>query len=891
MSATMAGPAPDEQTAPAAARTEANVEQVDLPVAGMTCASCVRRVERAVGRVEGVTRGDVNLAAERAHVVYDPKVTTVGDIRSAIVDAGYEVPTQEVSFGVTGMTCASCVRRVERALSRTPGVERAAVNLASERATVGIIPGMTDRAALIRAVEAAGYGALQPAAGADVAATDADEVRDATRRDEIRSLTARVAAGLAVSVALMAIMFWPGGFPLEMRATSWLMLVLAAPIQFGVGATFYRQAWAAARHREMTMATLVVLGTSAAFGYSLLVTVAPGWVERVGLAPHLFYDSATIIISLILLGKLLEARAKLQTGSAIRALLDLAPPMARVVRDGRDSDVPVAEVHPGDLVRVRPGDKVPVDGVVVEGRSLLDESMLTGESQPVSKAAGDTVIGATINTSGSFVFRVTRTGGDTVLAQIIDLVRQAQGSKAPIQRVADRISAVFIPIVVGVAALTFVLWLLLGPSPALTYAVQATITVLIIACPCAMGLATPTAVMVGTGKGAELGVLIKGGQALEAAAALDAVVFDKTGTITQGRPVLTDIIPAGNHASRRQELLRLVAAAETGSEHPLGQAILVAARDEDLVVPVAIGFEAVAGRGIQVTVERQVVLVGSLALLDEATVAVPDAVRADAARLAGLARTPIAVAVDGAFAGLLAVADPVRPEAATAVAELMALGSDVWLLTGDTRSTAEAVARQVGISADRVRAEVLPGEKAAVIAALQEGGRRVAMVGDGINDAPALAGADLGIAIGTGTDVAIEASDVTLVGGSPGGVVRAIALARATVRTIRQNLFWAFAYNVVLIPVAMGALYPFTGTLLNPALAAAAMAMSSVSVLTNSLRLRRFAPPISVDAIRHPALTARLRDWSYLIVIAAVALGIGAAWLWWEAAHRVAEAM
>lgn len=864
------------------------LSMVDLPITGMTCASCVRRVERAVGRVVGVESAAVNLATERATVGYDPMVTGVEAISAAITDAGYGVPAETVTFGVTGMTCASCVRRVERALGRAPGVAGATVNLATEEATVRFIPGIADRTALGRVVEAAGYGVLPPAPGADSAGdavTDPDAIRDAARHDEIRSLTVRVGAGLAVTTVLMAMMFWPGGLPIAMETQRWLMLALAAPVQFVVGATFYRQAWAAARHGELTMASLVVLGTTVAFGYSLLVTVAPGWVDRVGLAPHLYYDSATAIVSLILLGKLLEARAKLRTGSAIRALLELVPPTARLVRDGGDVEVPVADVRPGDIVRVRPGDRVPVDGVILTGRSVVDESMLTGESRPVAKAEGDTIIGATMNTTGSFTFRVTRTGADTVLARIVALVRQAQGSRAPLQRVADRISGVFIPIVIVVAAVTWAIWALIGPAPYLSYALLTTITVLIIACPCAMGLATPTAVMVGTGKGAEHGVLIKGGEALEMARAIQVVVFDKTGTITEGRPVLTDVIAADGAGIGRAELLRLVGGAETGSEHPLAAAIVSAATGEAGPLPAATAFEAVAGRGIRATVEGRAVVVGTRALLIEEGVSEENLVRfdADVRRLSALARTPMLVAIDGALSALIAVADAIKPDAAGTVEQLHALGIRTVLLTGDARGTAAAVAAQVGIAPEDVIAEVLPADKAAVIARLRAGGDRVAMVGDGINDAPALAGADLGIAIGTGTDIAIEASDVTLVGGSPRGVVTAIALSRATVSTIRQNLVWAFGYNILLIPVAMGVLYPFTGTLLDPGLAAAAMAMSSVSVITNSLRLRGFTPPATAAAILHPSLGSRVREWGYLAAIAALAIGIGAGWLWWDA--------
>jgi Cu+-exporting ATPase len=614
-------------------------------------------------------------------------------------------------------------------------------------------------------------------------------------------------------------------------------------IQVWAGGRFYRAAWRALRHGTTNMDTLVVVGTTAAWGYSVVVTVLPGVVRSAGLEPATYFDSSAIIVGLILLGRWLESRAKRQTTSAIRRLIGLQPAMANVVRGDLETAVPLEAVRLGDLLRVRPGEKVPVDGRIISGGSAIDESMLTGEPMPASKAVGDEVIGATLNTTGTFVMRATRVGSDTALARIVELVKRAQGSKAPIQRVADRISEVFVPAVLAVAALTFLIWLLAGPEPRLTLALTAFISVVIIACPCAMGLATPTAIMVGTGRGAEAGILIRGGESLETAHRVTAVAFDKTGTLTLGKPSVTSIAVVPPFDFRA--LLDLAGSLETGSEHPLGRAIVAKARTEELGFEAVEDFAAIGGHGVEGRVGtdggQRHVLVGNRRLMADRGADVAS-LEPDAARAAATGATLAYVAVDGNVAGLFAITDPVKPEGAAAVAELRRAGIEAWLITGDARVTADAVATSVGIAADRVLAEVLPGDKAAAIATLQRAGHVVAMVGDGINDAPALAQADVGIAIGTGADVAIEASDITLVGGDPRGVGRAIALSRATIRTVRQNLFWAFGYNVLLIPVAMGVLFPFLGILLNPAIAAGAMATSSVSVVLNSLRLRRFDP-------------------------------------------------
>jgi P-type Cu+ transporter len=744
----------------------------------------------------------------------------------------------ELSLAIEGMTCASCVNRIERFLRKTDGVADASVNLATERATIRFDPTVAGRTELVKAIEAAGYDVRpEPAVAADAAVAGLTDVTDAEtleRARELRDLGIRALVSLAVAAGIMAVMFWPGGVGLSMEDVNKLIMWPATFVVFWAGGTFQRRAWSAARHRTVTMDTLVAVGTLAAWGYSVVVTMWPMVVMHAGIEPATYFDSAAIIVGLILTGRWLEARARSQTAGAVRALVGLQARTARLVRGDEEIDVPIEQVQPGDLLRVRPGEKVPVDGVVTLGTSAVDESMLTGESLPVSKAAGDEVIGATLNTTGSFVFRATRVGRDTVLGQIVRMVQAAQGSKAPIQRLADTVSARFVPMVIGLAALTFAIWFVAGPEPQLTFALVSMITVLIIACPCAMGLATPTAIMVGTGKAAEAGILIRGGEALEAAGRVDTVIFDKTGTLTLGKPAVAAIEPLGEAAPDR--LLALAAAAELGSEHPLGAAIVAAARERSIALPVATGFDSVTGGGVRARVDDGAVLVGNARLLRDAGID-PEPLSALAATIAHAGQTPVLVAHAGRPLGVIGISDPVKVEAAAAVRALLERGIEVWLVTGDSRVVAEAVARQVGI--EHVVAEVLPGEKQARVRDLQAAGRRVAMVGDGINDSPALAQADLGIAIGTGADVAIEASDVTLVGGDPRLVVSAITLSQRTVRVIRQNLFWAFAYNVVLIPVAMGVLYPFFDILLDPALAAAAMAFSSVSVVLNSLRLRR----------------------------------------------------
>jgi P-type Cu+ transporter len=819
---------------------------------------------------------------------------------------------------VTGMHCAACSARVEKTVQDLPGVTRAAVNLATEKLTVNYLPGAITIAEIARAVEGAGFRLVLPpegAGGADlgggagvVGALDPTAVAEATRRKQIRLLLMKFIVALAVGAILMLMMLIPKSW-LSMERQWLIMFALATPVQFWAGRQFYRGAWAALRHRTSDMNTLIAVGTSVAYLYSAAVTFSPGAFEEVagaGFEAAVYYDSAVIIIGLILLGRYLEARAKGQTGAAMRRLIGLRAKTARVLRAARGAaargsgaseiDIPVEEVVVGDVVVVRPGEKIPVDGVVLEGRSTVDESMLTGESIPVEKGPKDEVIGATLNRTGSFRFRATKVGRDTALAQIVRLVEEAQGSKAPIQRLADYIASIFVPVVLAVAVVTFLVWYFVGPEPRFTLALLAFVSVVVIACPCAMGLATPTAIVVGTGKGAENGILIRSGEALERAHKLDVIVLDKTGTLTRGKPEVTDIIPGASAPvidimARRdtestsgplvmddaaQNLLRLAASAERGSEHPLGEAIVEAAASQGLQPLRATDFSAIPGRGVEANLHRLEppmlrpprgateapassparvlqggadsspapqslapirVLLGNRRLLDERGLALGE-LEARAEQLAENGKTPMFVVVDGVVAGMIGVADVLKPDSIAAVRSLEALGLDVYMITGDNQRTAQAIARQAGIR--NVLAEVLPERKAQAVKDLQAAGKVVAMVGDGINDAPALAQADIGIAIGTGTDVAMETSDVTLIRGDLTPIGTAIRLSRATMRVIKQNLGWAFGYNIALIPVAAGVLYPAFGILLDPMYAAVAMALSSVSVLSNSLRLRRF---------------------------------------------------
>lgn len=820
------------------------MKELHVSITGMTCATCSKRVEKALGKVEGVAEACVNLASEQATITFDQTQIAPDQLVATIEKAGYGVITEHIEFPVTGMTCATCSKRVEKALKKVSGVLDANVNLASEQATVTYAPAETGWSDMKAAIERAGFGVVAPS---DSSGATAEDKEEAARKREVAGKRNKLIVGVALGLPLFVVSMsrdfglispWlidaaygtqaAGHMPHPASADmlNWLFLLLATPVQFYSGLDFYRHAWKALMDKTANMDTLVAIGSSAAYFYSIFILLA-------GMSGHVYFETSALIITLILVGKFLEARAKSQTSAAIKALIGLQPKTARVLRGGEEQDIPIAEVRKGDIVIVRPGERVPVDGVITTGRSSLDESMVTGESMPVEKAVGDEVIGATVNATGSFQFRATRVGKETALAQIIRLVQEAQGSRAPVQRLVDKVASVFVPVIIVIALSTFLAWYFIG-GVGFTTAMIFAVAVLVIACPCALGLATPTAIMVGTGTGAEHGILIKNAASLERANAIKTVVLDKTGTITEGHPVLTDIIA---HTTQPDPLW-LAASAERSSEHPLGKAIVQAARERRLTLAQPHDFEAVAGHGISAGVEEYSVLLGNLKLMYEHYV-ILHGMEQEVERLQHEGKTAMVIAANGQAVGVIAVADTVKPTSQAAVASLHRQGIDVVMLTGDNKRTAEAIAREVGI--DRVLSDVLPQDKVNEVRNLQSQGHVVAMVGDGINDAPALAQADVGIAIGTGTDVAMEAADITLMRGDLQGVPQAIRLSKRTLKTIRWNLFWAFIYNVIGIPIAAGALYPFIGLQLSPIIAAGAMACSSVFVVTNSLRLRRFS--------------------------------------------------
>jgi heavy metal translocating P-type ATPase len=827
-------------------------DKVSFPIEGMSCASCVGRVEAALKAVPGVEQASVNLATERAEIVLAAPVAR-DVLADAVRDVGYDVPAGSAELSISGMTCASCVGQVEKALKAVPGVTGAVVNLATERASV---TGNADMSALVEAVAHAGYDAKPIDRSGDehaetVARKDAEEA--ALKRSVI--LAALLTA--PVFILEMGRHVIPGMHELimttiGMQANWYIQFGFTALVLFVPGIRFYTHGFPALLRGAPDMNSLVAVGTSAAFLYSVVATFAPALLPAGTV--NVYFEAAAVIVTLILLGRYLEARAKGRTSEAIKRLVGLQAKTARVRRDGKTTEIAVADVAPGDIVEVRPGERVPVDGAVIEGESYIDESMITGEPVPVAKSNGADVVGGTVNQTGALAFKATAVGADTMLAQIIRMVEEAQGSKLPIQALVDRVTLWFVPAVMIIAALTFVVWLTFGPEPALTFGLVNAVAVLIIACPCAMGLATPTSIMVGTGRGAEMGVLFRKGEALQLLKEAKAVALDKTGTLTEGKPALTDLELA--EGFERDDVLARIAAVESRSEHPIARAIVEAAETEGLDLPKVTGFDSVTGFGVKAEVNGARVEIGADRFMTR--LGLDSALFTETAdRLADEGKTPLYAAIGGRLAAIVAVADPIKQTTPEAIKALHDLGLKVAMITGDNRRTADAIARRLGI--DEVVAEVLPDGKVEAVKRLKAEHGRLAFVGDGINDAPALAEADVGLAIGTGTDVAIEAADVVLMSGSLKGVPNAIAISQATIRNIKQNLFWAFAYNTALIPVAAGVLYPAFGLLLSPIFAAGAMALSSVFVLGNALRLRGFNAPMEADApASAPAPSPRL---------------------------------
>jgi Cu+-exporting ATPase len=812
--------------------------RIDLPIVGLKKTDRAEKLEAALKAVTGVRAVTINAGSDTARVEYEAQAVTVDTLATAVKSAGYQIGGAQTRIGIADLHCASCVKFIEEGLKATSGVINATVNVGTQEATIDYLPEKTALPQLRRAIEEVGYQTRSASADGP------EDVQRAEHEREYRRLMNKfwLAAIISIPVLIAAYpKFLPiiRDWPMETLRLAWAAsALLTVPVLFYSGGHFFSGAWAALKHRSANMNTLIALGTSAAWLYSTVAVLFPSIFPEGTSEP--FYDVVAVVIALVVLGQALELRAKGRTSEAIKKLMGLQAKTARVIRNDQEMDIPVEEVLVGDIVQVRPGEKVPVDGQIIEGSSAVDESMITGESLPVSKKVGDEVIGATLNKTGAFKFRATKVGKDTALAQIVKMVQDAQNSKAPIARLADTVSGYFVPIVMILAVLTFVAWFDFGPQPQLVFALVTSVTVLIIACPCALGLATPMSLMVGIGKGAENGILIRSGEALQTAHQIKTVVLDKTGTITKGKPELTDVIVTNEWQAN--DLLRMAASVERSSEHPLAEAIVEGAkqRQVNLVEPTA--FEAVPGHGVIATVDGRRVVLGNLKMMQREAIVLGD-LETKAAQLADDGKTPMYVAVDGQAAGIVAVADTVKEDSAESIAALHKMGIEVVMITGDNARTANAIARQVGV--DRVLAEVLPEDKAQNVHLLQAENKKVAMVGDGINDAPALAQADVGLAIGTGTDVAIEASDITLIKGSLKGVVTAIEVSRATMRNIKQNLVGAFIYNTLGVPVAMGVLYPFFGILLSPLLAGAAMAFSSVTVVSNANRLRTFRPRFS----------------------------------------------
>lgn len=806
-------------------------ERVDISIRGMSCASCVGRVERALKKQSGVTDAQVNLATEKATVTFEEHANPSQAVH-AVEEAGYQPVVETAEIPIIGMTCGSCVSRVERTIEKLPGIVQASVNLTTQKAFVRFLPAAVTLPRIHHAIRDAGY---EPQDQGESTQTEREDREGVQLRNKVL-----IAAAFTIPVVIIAmgkmIPALEAIFTSIMPHRGWMGVewLLTTPVQFYAGARFYRAGFAELRHLNPGMNSLVMIGSSAAYFYSVAALLIPGFFPA-GTAES-YFEAAAVIVTLILLGRYFEHVAKGRTSEAIKKLLQLQAKTARVIRDGDTVEVPIEAVVPGDRILARPGERIPVDGIVEEGHSYVDESMISGEPVPVAKQVDNEVVGGTINKNGALTFRATRVGADTVLSQIVKMVESAQAEKPPIQKLADKIAGIFVPVVLVIALITFAVWLGFGPTPALAFAFVTTVSVLLIACPCAMGLATPTAIMVGTGKGAEMGVLFRKGAALETLAKVDTIVLDKTGTLTMGRPELTDFVVL---EGQENKVLRWVAAVEAQSEHPIAEAIVRGAKDRGLELPSISHFQAEPGFGIEAEVDGHKLNVGADRYMRLLGIDLGKA-EGRAAALAKEAKSPLYAAVDGKLAAIVAVADPLKEGSVEAVASLRAQGLNVAMLTGDNRATAEAIARQVGIQ--QVLAEVLPDQKATEIKRLQAEGHNTAFVGDGINDAPALARADVGIAIGTGTDIAIEAGDVVLMRGDLRGIVNATALSKRTRKTILSNFAWAYGYNVALIPVAAGVLYPFTGFLLNPILAAAAMSLSSIFVLTNSLRLRRFQP-------------------------------------------------